>query len=77
MSAITDFNGHAVFESAVTDALKEWQFQSLDGQEGEIQVTFQFTFKGVRDERVLNYRVSGTLPSNFEIEVNPFPNTYS
>jgi TonB family protein len=76
VSAVTDFDGHVLFQSAVEGALKEWQFQAPNDQ-GQIQITFQFVFKGTRDEKVLNYKVSGTLPSYIEIEVNPFPNTYS
>jgi outer membrane biosynthesis protein TonB len=76
VSAVTDFDGHVLFQSAVESALKEWQFEAQNEQ-GQIQITFQFVFKGTRDEKVLSYKVSGTLPSYIEIEVNPFPNTYS
>lgn len=77
VSAVTDYDGHGIFQSAVVDALKDWQFQNMDGQEGQIRITFQFAFKGVRDQRVLHFKVSANLPSYFEIEVNPAPNTYS
>ena len=76
VSAITDFDGHVLFQPAVEGALKEWQFQAPNDQE-QIKITFHFVFKGKRDEKVLSYKVSGTLASYMEIEVNPFPNTYS
>jgi len=73
VNAVSEVSRHPLFHEAVSDAVKEWQFDSLNDQPGQIEITFKFSLKGDRDWRVLNYKVSGTLPNYFEIEVNPVP----
>lgn len=75
--SVTDVISHPLFHTAVVDPLKEWRFEPSEVQERELKVEFTFALKGDRDEKCLNYRVSGTMPSHFEIETNPFPNVYS
>jgi len=77
VSEVTDFDGHVLFQSAVLDAVKGWQFEGLYDKEERIQISFQFLFRGKADKQILHYKVSATLPDSFQIEVNPFPNTYS
>ena len=74
---VTDFDGHVLFQSSVLDAVKGWQFEGLYDKEEQIQINFQFLFRGKADEQILHYKVSATLPNSFQIEVNPFPDMYS
>ena len=77
VTSVSEIDGHPVFAEVVSNALKEWQFDALSEQLGQIQITFQFRLRGVRDQRILNYKVSGALPTSFEVEVNPFPDINS
>jgi TonB family protein len=73
VSSVTNINGHPLFQTEVSNALKEWEFEIPGDDAGPLEITFQFVLKGERDQKILNYRVSGDLPTHFEIEVNPFP----
>lgn len=72
VASVTDIKGHPLFGPPVSDALMEWQFDPLNGEEGQMEITFSFMLKGDSDQRVLNYTVSGILPNYIKIEVNPF-----
>ena len=74
VTSVIHTDGHPLFQPEVSRALSEWQFEALGEVEGQVQITFRFILKGNRDQQILSYKVSGTLPSEFEIEVNPFPN---
>ena len=76
VASVSDFVGHKAFEEHLVDALKLWQFNpSLDARR-LLKIEVQFSLKGERDQRCLNYRISGILPNQFTIEVNPFPDSY-
>jgi len=72
VSAVTNVSGNPLFQSAVSEAVKEWRFDRLIDEVGQLTITFQFLLKGEPDQRIVNYKVSGTLPDYFEIEANPF-----
>lgn len=74
ITSVADVKGHPLLGSAVSDALKEWHFDPPGKGGAQIEITFLFALRGSRDQRVLSYKVSGTLPSYFEIVVNPFAN---
>ena len=75
--SVGDYSGHEAFKETVSDALKQWQFSLSNDPQRRYRVEFRFSLKGTRDERCLDYKVSGTLPDRFEIEANPFPDIHS
>ncbi len=77
VSSVTHVDSHPLFHAAVVEAVEKWEFEAPDHQGEPLPVTIQFTLKGNRDERILNYKVSGALPDYFKIEANPFPNLNS
>jgi len=72
VSDATDSSGNSLFQAAVSEAVREWQFDAPTEQMGQLRITFQFFLKGNPDQRILSYKVSGTLPDYFEIQANPF-----
>ena len=72
VSDVTDSSGNPLFQAAVSEAVREWQFDARTEQMGQLRITFQFLLKGNPDQRIVSYKVSGTLPDYFEVQVNPF-----
>jgi TonB family protein len=77
VASVTDVISHPILKDAFEGALKEWRFDPGEVHDRKLKVEFLFSLKGRRDERIVNYNVSATLPAYFEIEVNPAPNVYS
>jgi TonB family protein len=77
VESVRDFTGPKIFYDEIERCLRVWRFDTSKTGPTELKMKFQFALRGKRDERCLNYQVSGELPDSFLIEVNPFPNTYS
>ena len=74
--SVTIVSGHPLLGEHVSDSLKEWEFEAVEGTVKQAKIEFNFRLKGERIERIVHYRVSGRAPDNFEIETNPVPNVH-
>ena len=77
VESLKDFSGPTLFYDEIEKCLRGWRFEASNVGPTDLPMTFDFRFKGSRDERCLHYQVSGELPNFFIIEVNPFPNVNS
>lgn len=71
VASVTDVKGHPLFQGAVSEVLKEWRFDPLNNEDGQMEITFAFVLKGDSGQGITTYKVSGVLPNYMEIAVNP------
>jgi len=74
VDSVSDVRGKPPLRDVVGAALKSWEFVVVDRQPTALTMRFRFSLQGQEKRECVVNRVSGTLPEEIEIVLNPTVN---
>ena len=74
VDSVSDVRGKPPLRDVVGAALKSWVFVVVDRQPTALTMRFRFSLQGQEKRECVVNRISGTLPEEIEIVVNPTVN---
>jgi len=74
VDSVSDVRGKPPLRDVVGAALKSWEFVVVDRQPTVLTMRFRFSLEGPEKRECVVNRISGTLPDEIEIVMNPTVN---
>ena len=74
VDSVSDVRGAPPLRQVVGAALKSWEFVVVDRQPTALTMRFRFSLEGQEKRECVVNRISGTLPDEIEIVMNPTVN---